>query len=254
MGVTSATSPPSSYPMREDKQLPHRPSTVSNETEGQRSRTNLQSRSGGSSSLFIVSAAPLSAAAHEGEVSGIPEPTPVVRHSNTSAHTLEDLPEESPGATNGVTEEVNLPTGDHTPKSPGSPEVVTSPLLDSPRSTSPSKNKYLPPIPKDFAENGGTVKSKASWTAPDSSPPGPASGPTVGIDDLFEMTGRSELVVRFEIVIVKVLSEPISSRMSLNFSTQVPWLPLHGIQFRRVGGDGWQYQMLARRVLTELKL
>ncbi|KAG1721894.1 Pkinase-domain-containing protein [Suillus lakei] len=26
----------------------------------------------------------------------------------------------------------------------------------------------------------------------------------------------------------------------------VPWLPLHGIQFRRAGGDGWQYQMLAR--------
>lgn len=36
--------------------------------------------------------------------------------------------------------------------------------------------------------------------------------------------------------------------------TQVPWLPLHGIQFRRAGGDGWQYGMLARRVLTELKL
>jgi hypothetical protein len=34
----------------------------------------------------------------------------------------------------------------------------------------------------------------------------------------------------------------------------VPVLPLHGIQFRRAGGDGWQYHMLARRVLTELKL
>ncbi|KAJ7074741.1 Pkinase-domain-containing protein [Mycena amicta] len=45
------------------------------------------------------------------------------------------------------------------------------------------------------------------------------------------------LGVRFEINIVKV-----------------PLLPLHGIQFRRAGGDGWQYQMLARRVLTELKL
>ena len=38
------------------------------------------------------------------------------------------------------------------------------------------------------------------------------------------------------------------------FFFKVPWLPLHGIQFRRAGGDGWQYQMLARRVLTELKL
>ncbi|EDR06003.1 uncharacterized protein LACBIDRAFT_251514 [Laccaria bicolor S238N-H82] len=49
--------------------------------------------------------------------------------------------------------------------------------------------------------------------------------------------GNNSLSVRFEINIVKV-----------------PWLPLHGIQFRRASGDGWQYQMLARRVLTELKL
>ncbi|KDQ22866.1 hypothetical protein PLEOSDRAFT_1069072 [Pleurotus ostreatus PC15] len=49
--------------------------------------------------------------------------------------------------------------------------------------------------------------------------------------------GNNSLSVRFDITIVKV-----------------PFLPLHGIQFRRAGGDGWQYQMLARRVLTELKL
>ncbi|KAJ7025161.1 Pkinase-domain-containing protein, partial [Mycena alexandri] len=53
----------------------------------------------------------------------------------------------------------------------------------------------------------------------------------------FESIAHNSLGVRFEINIVKV-----------------PWLPLHGIQFRRAGGDGWQYQMLARRVLTELKL
>ena len=35
---------------------------------------------------------------------------------------------------------------------------------------------------------------------------------------------------------------------------KVPLLPLYGIQFRRASGDGWQYQMMARRVLTELKL
>ncbi|KAF7329141.1 Non-specific serine/threonine protein kinase [Mycena kentingensis (nom. inval.)] len=69
---------------------------------------------------------------------------------------------------------------------------------------------------------------------------------TFGVDPLasgeldreaFEMMAHNSLGVRFEINIVKV-----------------PWLPLHGIQFRRAGGDGWQYQMLARRVLTELKL
>ncbi|KAJ6510726.1 hypothetical protein C8R45DRAFT_892246 [Mycena sanguinolenta] len=53
----------------------------------------------------------------------------------------------------------------------------------------------------------------------------------------FEHMAHNALGVRFEINIVKV-----------------PWLPLHGIQFRRAGGDGWQYHMLARRVLTELKL
>ncbi|KAJ7485049.1 CAMK/CAMKL/Kin1 protein kinase [Mycena galericulata] len=53
----------------------------------------------------------------------------------------------------------------------------------------------------------------------------------------FETMAHNALSVRFEINIVKV-----------------PLLPLHGIQFRRSGGDGWQYQMLARRVLTELKL
>ncbi|KAF7305453.1 Non-specific serine/threonine protein kinase [Mycena chlorophos] len=55
--------------------------------------------------------------------------------------------------------------------------------------------------------------------------------------ETFDAMAHNALGVRFEINVVKV-----------------PLLPLHGIQFRRAGGDGWQYQMLARRVLTELKL
>ncbi|ORY62857.1 hypothetical protein BCR35DRAFT_308894 [Leucosporidium creatinivorum] len=48
----------------------------------------------------------------------------------------------------------------------------------------------------------------------------------------------SELIVRFEIFIVRM-----------------PLLPgISGLQFRRIGGNAWQYQMLARRVLAELKL
>ncbi|GAA5911929.1 hypothetical protein JCM6882_004718 [Rhodosporidiobolus microsporus] len=47
-----------------------------------------------------------------------------------------------------------------------------------------------------------------------------------------------DLIVRFEIFLVKM-----------------PLLPgIHGLQFRRIGGNAWQYQMLARRVLQELKL
>ncbi|TFK86947.1 Pkinase-domain-containing protein [Polyporus arcularius HHB13444] len=93
----------------------------------------------------------------------------------------------------------------------------------SARSQSPANGKTLPPIP----------------FVPASPPQAPASPlPTGEVDpNLFESIGANSLAVRFEINIVKV-----------------PWLPLHGIQFRRLSGDGWQYHMLARRVLTELKL
>lgn len=89
------------------------------------------------------------------------------------------------------------------------------------RSHSPASSKILPPIPRDFAPA-----------------PQPTPLPTGLVDqDVFDSLGANSLAVRFEINIVKV-----------------PWLPLHGIQFRRLSGDGWQYHMLARRVLTELKL
>ncbi|KAF5319597.1 hypothetical protein D9619_008686 [Psilocybe cf. subviscida] len=114
-----------------------------------------------------------------------------------------------------------------TPVSPGNDAEAGSP----PRSTSPisstNKAKVLPPIPRDFG-------ARPASPVPRSLSP----MPTGEIDrDLFESMGNNSLSVRFEINIVKV-----------------PWLPLHGIQFRRASGDGWQYQMLARRVLTELKL
>ncbi|THG96595.1 hypothetical protein EW026_g5259 [Hermanssonia centrifuga] len=89
-------------------------------------------------------------------------------------------------------------------------------------SPSPTSSKILPPIPRDFA----TVPQPVNQF------------PTAQVDpDVFASIGSNSLSVRFEINIVKV-----------------PWLPLHGIQFRRCSGDGWQYHMLARRVLTELKL
>ncbi|KAK1225521.1 Serine/threonine-protein kinase [Marasmius sp. AFHP31] len=109
-------------------------------------------------------------------------------------------------------------------------EIDHSNLPASPSAASTSgdpdkSSKTLPPIPRDFGSR-----------SPD--PRSPSPMPTGEVDkDVFETMGSNSLSVRFEINIVKV-----------------PWLPLHGIQFRRLGGDGWQYQMLARRVLTELKL
>ncbi|KAL6303634.1 Pkinase-domain-containing protein [Sparassis latifolia] len=104
-------------------------------------------------------------------------------------------------------------------------EAISGPPDESPsRSQSPAKGKILPPLPRDFA------------ASPQPTTMTPIPTGEVG-QDIFESIGSSSLAVRFEINIVKV-----------------PWLPLHGIQFRRAGGDGWQYHMLARRVLTELKL
>ncbi|KAF8530212.1 Pkinase-domain-containing protein [Hysterangium stoloniferum] len=101
---------------------------------------------------------------------------------------------------------------------------------DGQRPRSPARAKYLPPIPRDFATISPTNQSS---NAKDSIPPSMEAA----YNDAFNASLQNGLAVRFEINIVKV-----------------PWLPFHGIQFRRVGGDGWQYQMLARRVLTELKL
>jgi hypothetical protein len=92
---------------------------------------------------------------------------------------------------------------------------------------SPSTAKTLPPIPRDYAATPASTHGASMQGLP--------AGETD--EDLFELIGANKLAVRFEINVVKV-----------------PWLPLHGIQFRRASGDGWQYHMLARRVLTELKL
>ncbi|KAH8813841.1 hypothetical protein DL96DRAFT_1472528 [Flagelloscypha sp. PMI_526] len=140
-----------------------------------------------------------------------------------------DLPTPTPATTNGTstTTEANGATTNGISTSP--PEVDVTPPSPSSPSSSLTKGKNLPPIP---------VQSPTSPTmASHGHEAHPLPGGEVTDKAVFDTMGRNALSVRFEINVVKV-----------------PWLPLHGIQFRRAGGDGWQYQMLARRVLTELKL
>ncbi|KAJ3510856.1 hypothetical protein NLJ89_g4446 [Agrocybe chaxingu] len=121
--------------------------------------------------------------------------------------------------TNGLSPTTPQPEQESPPPRSHSPAAIST--------IASAKGKVLPPIPRDF---GGRATSPL--------PRSPSPLPTGEVDkEVFESMGNNSLSVRFEINIVKV-----------------PWLPLHGIQFRRAGGDGWQYQMLARRVLTELKL
>ena len=162
-------------------------------------------------------------------------------------HALEELPGEIPVNTAALQEQDPNVLSPSQSAQAGANATTSQPV-------SPTRNKSLPPIPQEFTAQQmqeqqkvqGTVTSKTSgaggYTAtptPFVGPPTPTPGPggLITVDDLSEMSSGSAVAVRFEINILKI-----------------PLLPMHGIQFRRAGGDGWQYQMLARRVLTELKL
>lgn len=157
-----------------------------------------------------------------GDASTIASATTAVRSDSTSS----SLYNVSSNAHTVKPEEINGVLAEDMSKTAGSPanDATSNSTLDS----SPTKGKNLPPIPRDYAPQPQTPSTGAPLT----------NLPTGEVDpDVFDSIGSNTLCVRFEINIIKV-----------------PWLPLHGIQFRRAGGDGWQYQMLARRVLTELKL
>lgn len=51
------------------------------------------------------------------------------------------------------------------------------------------------------------------------------------------------------------------NKYNINFTIQfeiyivkVPLFALHGLQFKRVGGNTWQYRSLASRIIAEMKL
>lgn len=236
--------------VRDDKQLPTRPTVAIKDggqgeqgEQGEQQGNNVTSVSGGSSSFFnIIPSQELPGVGGDQQEPTEPTETVAVK-ANGSTHSLQDL---NPGTTVVPQEQdPNLLSPSQSAQAGANPTPV-----------SPTRNKFLPPIPRDFALQqkqeqqkiqgmstskssgaGGYNAPPTAFVGPPTPTPGSGPGGSITIDDLFEMSSGSELVVRFEINILKV-----------------PLLPLHGIQFRRVGGDGWQYQMLARRVLTELKL
>ena len=240
--------------VREDKPPPTRPAVTikdgDQDEQGEQQVNNVTSISGGSSSFFnIIPSQELPGVGGEQQQEPTEPAESVTVKADKSTHSLENLPEQNPGtAVIPQEQDLNLLSPSQ------SAQAGTNPT--SSRPVSPTRNKFLPPIPRDFAVQqkqeqqktqgtstgktsgaGGSSAPPTSFVAPTTPTPGSGPGGSITIDDLFEMSSGSELVVRFEINILKV-----------------PLLPLHGIQFRRVGGDGWQYQMLARRVLTELKL
>ena len=82
-------------------------------------------------------------------------------------------------------------------------------------------------------------QQQPTWSLSDEDQPSaPSGGATPGGMGGGMPITVPDLVVRFEIYIVKV-----------------PWLlGMHGVQFRRVSGDPWQYKNMCSRILAELKL
>ncbi|GAA5853398.1 hypothetical protein JCM8547_002439 [Rhodosporidiobolus lusitaniae] len=131
---------------------------------------------------------------------------------------------------------------------PGSPSLGSGGPDES--QTSLQASTIAPTIPPSGV--GRANESSSSFTPvplgePTNGPSSITTSPTLPSSGRFESSfqpppgpsrANSELIVRFEITLVKM-----------------PLLPgIHGLQFRRIGGNAWQYQMLARRVLQELKL
>ncbi|KAM0793024.1 hypothetical protein ACM66B_000515 [Microbotryomycetes sp. NB124-2] len=97
--------------------------------------------------------------------------------------------------------------------------------------------------PHTSSASFGVLAAPADGNTPlKDSPPGQntAKFGAAGADATRTTSGpiSNDMIVRFEIFIVKM-----------------PLLPgISGLQFRRIGGNAWQYQMLAKRILAELKL
>ncbi|GAA5866727.1 hypothetical protein JCM3774_001972 [Rhodotorula dairenensis] len=103
---------------------------------------------------------------------------------------------------------------------------------DRPGDAGDSSNSLPPSSPVEGRNGNGFPAAAAAAAAQ------PPTGARFEADGGAAPAAKSDMIVRFEIFLVKM-----------------PLLPgIHGLQFRRIGGDAWQYQMLARRVLQELKL
>ena len=183
--------PPSTVLKSDDKDLPNRPSVSINAPATHAPVTTsskLLSPSGGSSSFFNVPSPSGQAETRDEEQehvkdSSIDKGTPSIRTQRT---------EGDPTAPDQ--EHDDLPAD--LDKAIASSAVPEEPLHQQRASSSltPPREKFLPPIPKDFV------------------PPSPASPSAkttqmsqhVNVNDLFEASGSSHLIVRFEIMIVKV--------------------------------------------------
>ena len=198
MTPASAVSPPVAVAKGDEKELPSRPSVSAAEPNGQDRGTGearLASPSGGSSSFFNVPSPKKQANAdtdaadeatngtHAKDPSGGKGSSSPTKVAEASEPAENDVPVELEAASVAV------------PAEPLSSQEPVTPTKAS--STTPTRDKFLPPIPKDFVQA----------LPPPSPTPVAKTNVQQTAGDPFQNTGASELVVRFEIMIVKVRLE-----------------------------------------------
>jgi hypothetical protein len=106
-------------------------------------------------------------------------------------------------------------------------DSLGAPAFFAASTSSPSKQQ---PIEEELA----APASVPSYPAP----PATSNGVTTQQQQQQQQELTADMIVRFEIIVVKV---PLL-------------LGVNGLQFRRVAGNPWQYQTLAKRVLQELRV
>lgn len=121
------------------------------------------------------------------------------------------------------------------PKTPSKPSL----LIRSPRQRADSMGAASMLGPSGSRDSNLMLDTTvAAGSGGDACALSPASAAGTVTARTMNAAQATELAVRFEIFVVKV---PLL-------------LGVNGLQFRRVGGNPWQYQMLAKRILQELKL
>lgn len=151
-----------------------------------------------------------------------------------SASSIHDLPSRSRASS------MTTGTMNDAAESSGRP-VTPSSRLTRQRTDSLARGAPASPVLSTSAGTGGELPPISSGAS--ASPSNPFSTNTVSNfnnsnSKRMDSVAASELAVRFEVYVVKV---PLL-------------LGVNGLQFRRVGGNAWQYSMLAKRVLQELKV
>lgn len=189
--------PPSTVAKGEEKELPNRPSvsTTTGTIPPTTEESKLVSPSGGSSSFFNVpspSAQPITDTETRAEETDNGQET-AKGHSIDKGKAPSVRTQTTEGDATG--QEVDVPADLEAEKTAVSedPARQTAPIS----SVTPTREKFLPPIPRDFA--GQPPASPSVKTTNTTATQQPAN-----LDDLFEASGTNELIVRFEIMIVKV--------------------------------------------------